>query len=172
MELTWRHKSAHLSTFRQQHLRQPAAPSTHSPTLTLSLVHLSLHSLTLKQREGGREGEEGKIGGYPSCRAPWIASKGRAPQGMGDRRGRSPLFLTTLELGRGEASKKKEPEELGVGSWFSITLRSFTATSSNLGEYESSSTPFLASHGHIHLETFTNDLELVCTQCSFNQLAR
>ena len=108
MELTWRHKSAHLSTFRQQHLRQPAAPSTHSPTLTLSLVHLSLHSLTLKQREGGREGEEGKIGGYPSCRAPWIASKGRAPQGMGDRRGRSPLFLTTLELG-GEEQARRSP---------------------------------------------------------------
>jgi hypothetical protein len=76
-------------------------PPAHSPThslilaLPLSPVHLSLHSLTLKQEEEKerRRKERGlKLG---CSRWPWRPPRSPHPQEVGVRRGKSPLTLAT-----------------------------------------------------------------------------
>jgi hypothetical protein len=80
-----------------------------------------------KKKLGEWEGDE--LEDITSSKKTWSLASSCSPQEVGDRRGRSPISLTILELGGDRAIKKKEPEE--VGSSFSITLRSSATTPSN-----------------------------------------
>jgi hypothetical protein len=82
-----------------------------------------------KKKLGEWEGDE--LEDITSSKKTWSLASSSSPQEVGDRRGRSPISLTILELGGDKAIKKKEPEEPRVGSSFSITLRSSATTPSN-----------------------------------------
>jgi len=82
-----------------------------------------------KKKQGEGEGE--RLEDITSSKKTWSLARSCSPQEVGDRRGKSPLSLTILELGGDGAIKKEELEEPRVGSSFSITLRSSATGPSN-----------------------------------------
>jgi len=77
--------------------RQSIHQLTHSlsHSHSLSLVHLSLYSLphSSKEEEKERRRKEKGLELGDSKRWPWRSPRGRCPQEVGVRRGRSPLTL-------------------------------------------------------------------------------
>jgi len=117
------------------HFIEKQHQSTYPLTLTLSpsllFIPLTLSTLSRpwsKKKQGEGEGE--RLEDITSSKKTWSLARSCSPQEVGDRRGKSPLSLTILELG-GDGAIKKEPEEPRVGSSFSITLRSSATTPSN-----------------------------------------